>query len=207
MKFACTSVIAAMTLSALLSGCNSDQKKKETAAEPAVMEPAKPLTVSDSASVSVMAKVRAVNQATRKVTLEDDMGRSVEIVAGPEIKRLHEVQVGDSVKVEYVASVLAELRPPTADEAANPIALVAVTSRTRDGATPAGATAMGTRVVTTVVTVDVPNMRVTLKGPMGDMTTVRARNPENIRKLSPGDTIVITYSEGLAISLVKAGSK
>jgi hypothetical protein len=42
---------------------------------------------------------------------------------------------------------------------------------------------------------------------MGDTTTVRARNPENIRKLSPGDTIVITYVEAMGMSLVKTGAR
>jgi hypothetical protein len=47
-------------------------------------------------------------------------------------------------------------------------------------------------------------MLVTLKGPMGDTTTVRSRNQENIRKLHVGDTIVISYVENSVISLVKA---
>ena len=42
---------------------------------------------------------------------------------------------------------------------------------------------------------------VTLKGPMGDMTKVRARKPENIKKLRVGDTIVINYVESTVITL------
>jgi hypothetical protein len=52
--------------------------------------------------------------------------------------------------------------------------------------------------------VDLANMLVTLRGPMGDTTMVRARNPENIKKLHVGDTIIITYTEAVGISLVKA---
>ena len=204
MGLARASVYAAMTFVVVMAGCGSDQKAKEPAQQPAVVEPAKPLTASDSVNVSVTAKVRAINHATRRVTLEDETGQTLEFVAGPEVRRLNEVQVGDSVKAEYVASVVAELRPPTAEESANPISVVTLSGRAPQGAAPAGAAGMATRVVTTVVSVDVPKMRVTLKGPMGDMATVRARNPENIRKLSPGDTIVITYSEGMGISLVKA---
>jgi hypothetical protein len=206
MELRCASVAVAASLFVVLGGCKSDKKEAEPAPAEVTQtrEPSKPLTVSDTASVSVTARVRSVNQATRVLTLEDSSGRSVDVIAGPRIQRLQEVRVGDSVKVEYTATLVAELRPPTPEESANPIAVVAVTERSPKGTTPAGSRGVATRVVATVVTVDVPNMRVTLSGPMGDTTTVRARNPENIRKLSPGDTIVITFSEATALSLIKA---
>lgn len=198
-----TSVLAAAALlAAIMSGCDSNKKSESSAA--AARE--KPITVSDSASVEVSARVKAIDYATRVVTLVDADGESLEFVAGPEIRRLNEVRVGDSVRAEYVVSLLAELRPPTAEEAANPIEVIAIKGRTPSGQTPAGGAGIATRIVTTVESVSVPNMRVTLKGPMGDTTTVRARNPENIRKLSIGDTIVITYTEAMGVSLVKAGA-
>jgi hypothetical protein len=48
---------------------------------------------------------------------------------------------------------------------------------------------------------------VTLKGPRGNYATVRARDHRNLEKLRLGDTIVVTYTEALAISVDKASVK
>ena len=46
-------------------------------------------------------------------------------------------------------------------------------------------------------------MLVTLRGPMDDLAVVKARKPENIKRLKVGDTVVITYSESVAVALEK----
>ena len=60
--------------------------------------------------------------------------------------------------------------------------------------------------MTTVEAVDVPNMLVTLRGPLGDLAVVRGRNPENVKRIKRGDTIVITYARAVAVSVEKAPS-
>ena len=41
----------------------------------------------------------------------------------------------------------------------------------------------------------------TLKGPEGNVETVRVMDPKNLEKVKVGDRIVITYTEALAISV------
>lgn len=150
---------------------------------------------------------RAVNYATRRVILEDTAGRSVEIIAGPEIKRLNEVQIGDSVKVEYVASVIAELRAPDgrgvcqSDHDGRGHRALAPGFDTR-GAWRDGDARRGDRGVGGCA--EHAGHAEGADGRHDDRAG--AHHPENIRKLSPGDTIVITYSEGMGISLVKAAA-
>lgn len=222
MRFAPMSVAVVALLTTVMTACEST--KKETAEAPgaaadgsvATMSPSSqgpvftttqlggsPLSVEESVRAEVTARVSAINQATREVTLEGPSGRTIRFVADPEIQRLNEVRVGDMVRVEYVASLLAELRPPTPDESANPITIVDVAGRAAPGSTPAADAISATRVVTTVEAVDVPRMQVVLRGPLGDLTTVKARNPDNIRKLRAGDTIVLFLTEGVGVSLVK----
>lgn len=197
---------AAITIGCLsasmLVSCGSDAEKAETA-QPVASEPAKPLTVERSVAGTVRAKVRAIDLATRKITLEDERGNVQSFTVGSQVQRLHEVLPGDYVETAYRATLTAELRPPTAEEAATPIAAVELGGRAEKPSDPAGTVALGVRVVTTVEAIDLPNMRVTLRGPMGDQVTVRARNPENVKKLRIGDTIVITYVEAVAVSLEK----
>jgi hypothetical protein len=191
------------------AGCS--QKKSEPAPQAAAPQtapppaaPQKPLTVDEWMDAVVTAKVKAIDHTTRRVTLRNDAGREQTFVVDPAVRRLSEVRAGDSVKANYKAHLLAELRPPTADETANPIAIVEAAGRASPDRAPAAGAIQGMRVVTTVEAVDVPNMRVTLRGPMGDLAVVKGRNPDNVKRLRVGDTIVITYTEALVLSLEKA---
>lgn len=189
-----TSLAATVLACATFAGCSSDGPK---------LEPQKPLSYEDSVNVSVTAKVKTIDYATRFVTLQDQQGHEVSFVVDNSVRRLNEVMPGDNVKAQYRADLIAELRPPTPEEAATPIAAVELAGRTPQGSTPAAGVAQGLRVVTTVAAVDVPNMLVTLRGPMGDLAVVKGRKPENIKRLKVGDTVVITYVESVAIGLEK----
>lgn len=186
------------------TACSNDKPKEpaKTEAAPAP-QPPPPLTVTESIQGTVTAKVKAVDYATRLLTLQDAQGHEETFVVDRAVTRLNEVKPGDEVKSTYKATLVAELRPPTAEESAAPIAMVEVAGRSPQGAAPAAGAAQAMRVVTTVEAVDLPNMRVTLRGPMGDVVVVRAKNPDNVKKLHVGDTIVITYTETVTIALEK----
>lgn len=203
MKCSLVVMLVAGLQTAALAGCSSPDMPKEPATTSGSEASKAPLTVHESIEVSVTAKVKAIDQAARIVTLQDAAGHEVTLAVDERITRLHEVKAGDEVSARYQASLLAELRPPTIEEAANPIAVVGIGGRSPQGSSPAGGVAQALRVVTTVEAVDVPNMRVTLRGPMGDLAVVRGRKPENLQKLHVGDTIVMTFTESLAISLQK----
>ena len=163
-----------------------------------------PLTYEESASVRMTMRVEALDQGSRMITLRNPSGYSATYHVSPEVKRLNEVKVGDSVNASYEVSIVGELRPPTAEEKADPVKIDKSSTRAPVDLSPAAGTQRTVRIVTTVAAVDVPNMRVTLRGPMGDTTVVRARNSDNIKKLHVGDTIVINYVESSEISLVEA---
>lgn len=186
-------------------GCQSEPRTAAPAAAEAV--PQKPLAVEESIEVTVTATVEMIDHNARIVTLRDADGEQVTMSVDERVQRLHEVRVGDEVRAMYRATLLAELRAPTAEESASPIAVVSLDGRSPLGAAPAAGAVQAVRVVTTVEAVDVPNMRVTLRGPMGDLAVVRGRNPDNLRRLRVGDTIVITYFESIAIALQKVAPR
>lgn len=208
MKLAGHAILASAIFAASLAGCSSDEKKKE-AEKPATPAPAavastEPLRVERTVEDRVSATVKWINIATREVTLTDNAGHDVTITVDKSVQRLNEVKVGDEVVVNFVASLVGELREPTAEEKAHPIVAVAGAGRAPKTSDPAAGVAGAVRVVTTVQAIDIPNMRVTLRGPMGDMAVVKAQKKENIERLKINDTIVITYSEAMAVSLEKA---
>ncbi|MEZ5275211.1 MAG: hypothetical protein R3F07_02380 [Opitutaceae bacterium] len=160
-------------------------------------------TREDVVLVSMVAKVAAIDYETREVTLKDELGKEISIVAGPEVERLNEIAVGDSVEADYYLSLAFELREPTADEMANPLQVAEDAGRTEaDQAPGAGALRM-IKAVCTIEGLDRPTETVTLMGPLGGLNVIQVRDVSNLPKLRIGQSVVVTYTEALAIGLVK----
>jgi hypothetical protein len=164
----------------------------------------KPLSAERTVLVTVTAKVEAIDQAKRQVTLKGSLGNEVTFVVDERVKRLNEVQVGDEVTADYYVSLAGELRAPTAEEKEHPLTIIEEGVRAPKGTSPAGGVLRGFKVVATVVGLDLPTQSVTLQGPQGNTGTIRAEHVEKLKQLRLGDTVVVTYTEALAISLQKA---
>lgn len=157
----------------------------------------------DVAVVSATAVVESIDVATRRVVLRTEDGLKTEITASPEVKRLNEVAAGDTVRVEYVSSLLAELRPPTANEKAEPQTVAEADIRTTGDAVPGGVIAQEIRVVTTVEILDRVSQTITVKGPKGNFVSAYVKDPNRLKEVRIGDTIVITYTEAVALLIEK----
>lgn len=72
---------------------------------------------------------------------------------------------------------------------------------------PAGAVARQVTVTATVEDISPKKTYVTLKGPEGKTVDVRVRDPKNLENVKVGDQVIITYTEGLAISVEKPKEK
>ena len=111
-------IIQTITRSALLLGAvlgaglalNAPAQETKSAA---------PLSAERSLLVTVTAKVEAVDQAKREVTLKGPLGNVVTFVVDERVKRLKEVKVGDEVTADYYVSLAGELRAPTEEEKNN----------------------------------------------------------------------------------------
>jgi len=55
--------------------------------------------------------------------------------------------------------------------------------------------------VCTIEGLDRPTETVTLKGPLGRYASVRVADPGNLPHLRIGDTVLVTYTEALAIAV------
>ena len=68
---------------------------------------------------------------------------------------------------------------------------------------PAGAVPRQVTVTATVEDISPKKTYVTLKGPEGKTVDVKVRDPKNLENVKAGDQVIITYTEGLAISAEK----
>jgi len=200
-------ILPGVLLLAALAGCKSD-KESEPKPEPApAAASTAPPSRNESALVTMTATVEAIDVPSREVTLRGPHGDVATFVVDERVQRLPEVKVGDTVTAEYYVALAAELRPPTAEEKAAPLTVVEASARAPKGTSPAGGGLRRLKVVATIEKLDPETRTVTLKGPRGNSLSVRARSEENFKKLTVGETIVVTYTEALAISLNKAGTK
>src|SRR5580765_2510888 len=91
-----------------IGGCSM---MESTPAPAAPAAPAAPVsgTVSEGL-VSATAKVKAIDQKTRHVTLQRSDGSELKFVAGDEVRNLAQVKVGDEVTVSYYESLAYEVK-------------------------------------------------------------------------------------------------
>jgi hypothetical protein len=161
----------------------------------------------DSTLVSLTASVQAIDQASREVTLKGPLGNTVTFTADPRVKRLDEIKVGDFVRADYYVSIAAEVRKPTAEEEKTPLVTLDAAGKAPPGTSPAAGGLRRFKVVTTVEGLDRSTETITVKGPRGNYLTARVAEPSRLTQLRIGETIVVTYTEALAVSLEKQEKK
>lgn len=153
---------------------------------------------SASRAVTVGAEVVAIDHETREVTLEADDGTTATITASPDVRNLDQVQVGDSVLAEVYEEVSIDVfdnpegvEPGYGDLVAGEAA--------EEGEKP-GAMVMDTVVITAVVEgIDLEAGTFALRGPEGNVKEFEAANPDNLRRASVGDLVVMTITQAMGI--------
>ncbi len=178
-----------------------------SAADPPATAPGARLARQDAVLVSITAAVEAVNPDTREVTLKGPLGNTVTFTADSRVKRLSEVKVGDLVRADYYLSLAAELRKPTPEEEKEPFVVLGALAKAPAGTSPAAGGLRQFRVVTTIEGLDRPTETITVKGPGGRYFTTRVADPARLTQMRIGETIVVTCTEALGVSLEKVEKK
>ncbi len=194
------SLLCSALLAAGLTAALAAEEEQPAAAAP-------PMGRKDAVLVTVTASVEAIDPDTREVTLKGPLGNSITFTVDKRVKRLGEVKVGDLVQAEYYVSLAAEVRQPTPEEAEHPLQVLEAGGKAPADAAPAAGGLRQFKVVTTIEGLDRPTRTVTVKGPRGNYLTARVADPERLTKVRIGETVVITYTEAVAISLEKAEKK
>ncbi len=164
-------------------------------------EPADQVKISlfTSQSAQITAVVEAINHETREVKLRGPEGNAIIFTASEEARNLAQVKVGDIVSAEVIQSMRIEVFANDGMEPGR--GEISVLGRTAEGEMP-GAVAIDTQIITaTVEEINIEANTFKLKGPDGTVNEFVARNPENLKKASVGDLVVITYTEAMAISV------
>ncbi len=145
--------------------------------------------------------VKAIDHATRKVTIQAKDGETETFTVDPAVKRLGEIAAGDQVTVEVTEGLLLQYQP-AGTEAVAPQAVV--TGAVADASTaPGGAVAGGVQATVTVVAIDARGRIVTFQDPDGNKYKVKAGPKIALEKLQVGDRLLATYVATVAIAVDK----
>jgi len=155
-----------------------------------------------SQTVTAKATVEAIDMKTRHVTLKNEEGKSFTIAADKQVKNLAQVHVGDVVEVTYHEAVAIDVLPGGAPPSSS---VEGEAGTAKPGAKPGAAGVRRVTVVATIEAIDEATQHVTLRGPEGNVIKVKAQNPENLKKGKVGDSVRLTYTEEVAISVRKPG--
>ena len=154
------------------------------------------------ATVQATATVVALDKATRTVTLKGPQ-RTVDVVAGDDVKNFDQIKVGDTVNVTYVEALTLELK-----KTKGKLDVKAETGAVRaaPGATPGGAVGRQITALCDVVAVDPKKSTITLKGPRGNVMDLNVRNPDHFKVVKKGDQVEVVYTEAVALTLSPAAA-
>lgn len=154
-----------------------------------------------SQTSTVTATVTAIDHETREVTLDRSDGEIVKLIAGPDVRNLDQVGVGDVVYAEFSESVTIEVSP---DDGSAPELLADTnTARAPAGGMPGVAVVDSTVVTAIVEAIDIETGTFALREPDGEIREYAARNPQNLERATVGDRVIITTRESLVVTVSK----
>jgi hypothetical protein len=156
--------------------------------------------------ISLEATVVAVDPEAREISLETPVGDVVTLTVPEEVATLENIGVGDTILATFMSAMEAELREPTAEELAEPWAVIEQGGALEDSPEPAVGGARIIRAVCTIEGMNRPLGTVTLKDPRGKLHLVMDVEPEKMAGVTLGQTVVVVYAEAMALTLDRKAS-
>jgi hypothetical protein len=153
--------------------------------------------------MSVEGVVDSIDRDQRKVTLKDKAGNQVELAVSDQVRRFDEIDLGDTVLLEYWTFLKAEFRAPTVEETENPIVGLAAAGKAPEDVDPAAAVGAIVKAVVTVVAINRDGREAAIQGPRGAVVVLPVLDDAVLNNLEVGEIVIMTYAEAVAVSLVK----
>jgi hypothetical protein len=192
-----------------LAACAAKSPQPRTEAVPsprvAASPPALPSGTVGENTLTTTAKVVAVNQKTRHVTLKNSDGTRFTIVAGPQVRNLAQVKKGDVLRLTYQESLAYEVKE--AGTAKPGVSASTDVSRAELGQKPAGSVRDTVTVRFTITAIDKGTSEATLRDPHGKVTVVKVKDPSKLDAVHVGDVVDVTYTEAVAVAVEEAGGR
>lgn len=155
--------------------------------------------ISATQAMKLTAEVVAIDRDNRTVTLQGPEGGQRTIAVGEDAQRLDEVELGDTVLVEFLQHLSIEV--VAADGARPGHGTMSAVARAPESEQP-GMIATETEIsMARVHEINVEQNTFKLDWGEDGIKEYTARDPENLKRAAVGDMVVVTYTEALALQL------
>ena len=219
-KFGGVTLACAMVF---LAGCNEEKEENKAAVEaqpvaetqaavnteaPAVdvavevvasTDDEKPFLATTS-EIVITATVKALNKETRILTLVGQEGEEHTVLVSEDARNLDQVEVGDELTITYLENVTIEVVDGQGVEAAQGSIVAAV--RAEEGQKPGAAMGETNIAVLKVVDINIEANTFKLEDANGMIKEFKARNPENLKRSSVGDAVIISTTQTVAVDVL-----
>jgi Cu/Ag efflux protein CusF len=163
--------------------------------------------IPQSEEVTLQAKIRKIDIATRAVTLESPTGQKVTVTAGP-LVRLNLLKHGDTVNAKYFRSVAFAVNGPSGGNG-TPMSNDQMAAAVAQPVQAPGGVAVGMiKISGTIIEIDLSSNSLSIVNPSGGLVyTVDVTDPARqamLSSLKVGDTVTAVVSQVLAVSIEPA---
>lgn len=155
----------------------------------------------------VEATIQAINPDTREVTLKGPKGPA-SFVIGPEAKNFNQLHVGDKVVMTYYEGIAAQMSK--AGQKVTEPATSTFAYPAEGGKRPGGGVGQSVTTSVTIEDVNPGTNTVAFRSHDGTVHIVAVKSPnmqQFIRTLKRGDSVDVTYTESVAVDVIRVASK
>ena len=172
--------------------------------EAATPQPSSVGDPSASEATTASFSVEKIDRSNRSMVVQGPDGSQMTVRVAPTVQGFDRLEKGDQVELDYYASTVLSFGPTNGPAA-----------QAQEGPTRASVPALGAVGVPPITTaarvtsVDKNGGALQITTPDGLPQTLLVRDPaerRQLRSLGPGDTVVVTYSEPVAVGLRKGGA-
>ena len=149
---------------------------------------------------TLTAKIEAIDQANRTVTVKGPMGRVVTLKVDPKVKNFAQVKAGDDIVLRYAEAISVKLEKGSTGRSETVTTTPPMMAQA--GAKPGAAMRQQTVIVANVQSVDTKRQEVLLQGPNGNYVEVKVKDPNVFNNVKVGDSVQVTYTEAVVIDVV-----
>jgi hypothetical protein len=153
-----------------------------------------------SDTVEIEATVIAVDAESRKIEVRGPNGNEFGFRAGPDVRNLAQVSIGDTLRVNYVNAFLVSIAAPGNAGSDSEI----VMESAPEGSLPSGVVGAAIRETVEIVSVVSGGTAVSFRNADGLLQSVEVVSKEGqefAKKLRQGDLVDMQYGEAIAVSV------
>ncbi len=185
----------ALVSATLLAGSASVFAQAADANQPAIVDAA----VTENTYQLFEGNVVSIDKKTRTIVFKNADGET-KFVAGPDITNFDQIKKGDHLSVTYELAVAIELIKTKSDGVRSKVETEKVTS-SKANQKPSQVISNTTDIIADIVEVNREKKLVSVKGPSGQITTVKVKNPELLANVAVGEQVKVIYYDAMAASI------